>query len=355
MGKIPSRAPSHASMKPIHTNEELEDELSRPRPGVLDALRGLGGDIIVLGAGGKMGPTLARMARRALDEIGQPARRVIAVSRFSSEAAARSLQQHGVETVPCDLLDRRSVESLPDAPNVIYMAGQKFGTSEAPELTWAMNTLPPALVAERYSRARIVAFSTGCVYPLMPLSGPGAREDAPLTPPGEYANSCVGRERVFAHFSKANGTRVLLFRLCYAIDLRYGVLCDIARKIALGEPVDVSMGAVHVIWQGDANARALQCLAHCESPAAALNVTGIERLAVRELARRFGELLGREPVITGHEAPQAWIWDATRSYDLFGPPSVSVDEMLEATARWMREGGATLGKPTHFEVSDGHF
>ena len=342
-------------MKPIPDIPALEDELSRPRQGVLEVLREIGGDIIILGAGGKMGPTLARMARRALDEIGHTDRRVIAVSRFSSQTAALALQRHGVETLSCDLLDRRAVESLPVVPNVIYMAGQKFGTSDSPELTWAMNTLPPAFVAERFAASRIVAFSTGCVYPLMPLAGPGAREDAPLTPPGEYANSCVGRERVFEHFSKTQGTPMLLFRLCYAIDLRYGVLSDIARKVAAGAPVDVSMGAVHVIWQGDANARALQCLAHCQSPAAALNVTGIERLSVRDLAQRFGRLLGHAPIFTGREAENAWIWDAARSHELFGPPAVTVDEMIEATARWTREGGATLGKPTHFEVRDGQF
>jgi len=342
-------------MNPIHSLDDLEDALSRPTPGMRDTLRGLEGDVMVLGAGGKMGPTLARMVRRGLDEIGQSQRRVMAVSRFSSAGAMRGLQQHGVETIACDLMDRAVVEALPDAANIIFMAGQKFGTSEAPELTWVMNTLVPAIVAERFAKSRIVVFSTGCVYPLVPADGPGSREGDVLGPPGEYASSCVGRERVFTHFAKQHGTQALLLRLCYAIDLRYGVLCDVAAKVARGLPVDVTMGAAHVIWQGDANARAIQCLAHTASPPPALNVTGLERVAVRWLAQRFGELLEREPIVAGNEGGTAWLWDAARSYELFGPPAVSLDEMIEATARWVRQGGATLGKPTHFETRDGRF
>lgn len=345
----------HQTMTPITSIDELEEALSKPTPGVLETLRSLDGDVMVLGAGGKMGPTLARMVRRALDEIGLHHRRVIAVSRFSSSAAAQTLQKQGVETISCDLMNRQEVQALPDAPNVIFMAGQKFGTSDAPELTWVMNTLVPAIVAERYAKSRIVVFSTGCVYSLVPADGPGAREDAPLTPPGEYANSCVGRERIFTHFAKLHGTRALMFRLCYAIDLRYGVLCDVASKVANGTPIDVTMGSANVIWQGDANARAIQSLAYAASPPMALNVTGIERVSIRWLAQRFGELLGRDPIITGHEGETAWLWDASRSYELFGPPSVSLDEMIQATAHWQQLNGATLGKPTHFEVRDGQF
>jgi nucleoside-diphosphate-sugar epimerase len=342
-------------MRPMHSIAELEDELSRPTPGALDALRAIDGDVIVLGAGGKMGPTLARMVRRGFGEIGQPHRRVIAVSRFSSASAAQALQQHGVETISCDLSNRMAVEALPDAANVIFMAGQKFGTSDAPELTWVTNTLTPALAAERYKKSRIVVFSTGCVYPLMPMGGPGSREDDVLGPPGEYANSCVGRERIFCHFAKVHGTRALLFRLNYAIDLRYGVLCDVATKVMEGTPVDVTVGAVNVIWQGDANARAIQCLAHTAVPPLALNVTGIESVSIRWLAQRFGELLERETIITGNMGETAWLADASRSYDLFGAPTVSLEEMIQATAQWQRQGGARLGKPTHFEVRDGQF
>lgn len=341
--------------QPPRSIDDLEEWLSRPTSGAVEALGSLSGDVLVLGAGGKMGPTLARMARRALDAVGQKNRRVIAVSRFSSAAAAASLLRHGVETIACDLLDRAALARLPDAANVIFMAGQKFGTSDAPELTWVMNTLLPALVAERFAGSRIVVFSTGCVYPLLPADGPGANEDTPLTPPGEYANSCVGRERVFSHFAQYHGTPTLMFRLCYAIDLRYGVLCDVAQKVAAGLPVDVTMGAAHVIWQGDANARALQSLAHCSTPPLAVNVTGLERVSIRALALRFAELFGKPAQIIGTESDTAWIWDATRSYELFGPPEVSLEEMIHATAAWINRGGATLGKPTHFESHDGQF
>ena len=342
-------------MNPIHTIEELDDALSQPAPGVLNALRAVDGDVMVLGAGGKMGPTLARMVRRGLDEIGHTQRRVIAVSRFSSASARQGLKWYGVETISCDLMDRGAVAALPDVANVIFMAGHKFGTSDAPQLTWVMNTLVPAIVAERFEKSRIVVFSTGCVYPLVPVDGPGSREDDALGPPGEYANSCVGRERVFSHFAKQNGTNMLMFRLCYAIDLRYGVLCDVASKVLQGLPVDVTMGTANVIWQGDASARAIQCLAHVETPPTLLNITGIERVSIRLLAQRFGELLKREPIITGKESDTAWLWDASRSYQLFGPPTVSLEEMIEATAQWQHHGGAMLGKPTHFETRDGRF
>jgi nucleoside-diphosphate-sugar epimerase len=338
----------------IETVAELEERLSAPTAGVLETLRAIDGDVLVLGAGGKMGPTLARMTRRAADQLGQR-RRVLAVSRFSSATAAEELNRHGVETIACDLTDRAAVERLPDAPNVIFLAGQKFGTSDSPELTWVMNTLLPAVVAERYALSRIVVFSTGCVYPLTSADGPGSREDDPLGPPGEYANSCVGRERIFTHFSKQHGTPALLFRLSYAIDLRYGVLLDVALKVARGEPVDVTMGFANVIWQGDANARALQSLAHTATPPLALNVTGLERVSIRELAKRFGKLLDRSPIIVGQEAPTAWLFDAARSFERFGPVSVSLDAMIAATAHWVKQGGATLDRPTHFETRDGHF
>lgn len=339
----------------IGSISELDEVLSRPTDGVLDTLRSIDGDVMVLGAGGKMGPTLARMVRRGLDQIGQRQRRVIAVSRFSSPAIVSELQQHGVEAVSCDLLDRSAVALLPDAANVILMAGQKFGTSDQPEQTWATNTLLPAIALERFAGARVVAFSTGCVYPLMPVSGPGSREDDPLTPTGEYPNSCVGRERIVSYLASRNRTTALLFRLCYAIDLRYGVLVDVAQKVASGIPIDVSMGAVHVIWQGDANARAIQCLSHVTCPVVALNVTGLERIAIRALATRFGNALGRPAIISGNESDKAWVWDASRSYELFGPPMVNLDTMIDATANWIRNNGQVWNKPTHFEVQDGVF
>lgn len=342
-------------MQPLRTVEELEERLSRPTEGVLEALAAAPGDLLVLGAGGKLGPTLARMARRGLDALGDAGRRVLAVSRFSSPRARESLQRCGIETIPCDLTDRAAVAALPDAPNVLFLAGQKFGTQEAPELTWITNTLVPAIVAERFARSRLVVLSTGCVYPLTAVDGPGAAEDDPLDPPGEYAQSCVGRERVFTYFARRHGTPLIFVRLCYAIDLRYGVLLDVAQRVFQGQPVDVGMGAVHVIWQGDANARILQCLTRAALPPAAVNVTGRERLSLRALAQRFGELFGREVLFTGREGATAWVWNADRSYDWFGPPEVSVDEMLLATAEWVQRGGETLHRPTHFEVRDGRF
>lgn len=338
-------------MDPILTTAQLEDRLSEPTPGLVEALRQLSGDILVLGVGGKMGPTLARMARRALDKRY----RVIGVARFTSKDLPAELEKHGVLSVPCDLLDRQSVAKLPDAPNIIFMAGQKFGTGSAPELTWAMNTLVPAHCAERYARSRIVAFSTGCVYPLTTVASGGSRETDELGPPGDYANSCVGRERVFTYFSRKNNTPVLLFRLNYAIDLRYGVLLDVAMKVWRGEPVDVTMGHANVIWQRDANAQALQSFTLAASPPAILNVTGPETISIRTLAQQFGELFGRPAKVVGQEAPTAWLSNSAKAQKLFGPPSVAVDQLIAWTAEWVRHGGATLNKPTHFEVRDGKF
>jgi len=342
-------------MGKIRNIADLEESLSRPTPGAIETLRRLEGDFIVLGAAGKMGPSLARMIRQGLDAIGAPARRVLAVSRFSSPRAMAHFAENGVQPIACDLLDREAVRALPDAVNVLYLAGQKFGTRIAPEMTWAMNTLAPVHVAERYARSRIVVFSTACVYSLAAVDGPGSREEDPLAPPGEYANSCVGRERIFAYFSRRHGTPMLFYRLSYALDLRYGVLRDVAQSVWEGRPVDVTMGYVNVIWQGDANARAIQCLDHAACPPMALNVTGQERVSIRSLALRFGELLGRTPVIAGQESSTAWLFDAGRSYELFGPPLVLLEEVIESTAQWVRDGGESLGKPTHFEAHDGRF
>ena len=330
---------------------ELEEWLSRPTEGAIEALRRLDGDVIILGAGGKMGPTLARMARRAL-----PAdRKVLAVSRYSSDGARASLEAHGVQTISCDLLDRNAVAKLPDAANVIYMAGHKFGTSDAPELTWMMNSVLPSIVAERYAGSRTVVFSTGCVYSLTSVASGGSTENDPLSPPGEYAYSCIARERVFTHYAKTCGTPTLIFRLNYAIDLRYGVLYDIASKVWQNKPVDVTMGHVNVIWQGDANARALQSLALTECPPKILNVTGRECLSVRWLAEQFSRLLERTPIITGKETDLAWLNNAAQSFDLLGDVTVSMEQMMAATADWVRNGGISLGKPTHFESHDGKF
>jgi nucleoside-diphosphate-sugar epimerase len=294
------------------------------------------------------------MAKAALDAIGSPSR-VWAVSRFSSQPSREALESADIQTIGCDLLVPAQVARLPDAPNVLYLAGQKFGTTERPDITWAMNTLVPAHVAERFSTSRIVAFSTGCVYSFADVAGSGSAEDAPTQPLGDYPNSCLGRERIFEFYAHRNQTPVALYRLNYAIDFRYGVLLDVAQKVAGGLPVDVTMGHVNVIWQGDACARALQCLEVAASPAVPINITGPEKVAIRDLAERFGQLLGKTPKIIGTEAAQAWLNDASKSFGLFGQPSVSLEQMIEWTAAWIQSGGATLGKPTHFEVRTGKF
>jgi nucleoside-diphosphate-sugar epimerase len=333
------------------TDQELDDLLSTPRAETIAALDACPGDIVILGAGGKMGPTLARMAARARRD----SRRVIAVSRWSSASAERALNDAGVETVRCDLLDPDAVARLPDAPNVIFMAGQKFGTSDAPAMTWAMNTIVPANCARRYRDSRIVAFSTGNVYPLTPIDHGGSRESDTPGPVGEYAASCLGRERVFEAYSMRHHTRVAIFRLNYAIDLRYGVLVDLALKVYREEPVPVDMGYVNVIWQGDANRIALECLPHASSPPFVVNVTGAERLGVRALAEWFGERFGKTPKITGVERPDALLSDTSRMRETFAAPEVSLDEMREWVAQWIEQGGPLLGKATRFEVRDGRF
>jgi nucleoside-diphosphate-sugar epimerase len=333
---------------------ELERRLSDPTPALQDALRRCPGDIIVLGAGGKMGPSLARMARRAVDALGD-GRRVLAVSRWSSASTEHALRDAGVETISADLLDRDAVARLPDAPNVVYMAGQKFGTTDAPWLTWAANAVVPAWCAERYAESRIVAFSTGNVYPLVPVSSGGARESHPLATNGEYGASCVARERVFEWRSRARGTRVALVRLNYAVDLRYGVLVDVARRVAAGEPVDLTMGWANVIWQGDANERALRLLEHAAAPPLAVNVTGADAVRIRDVALRLGTLLGREPRFTGQEAPDALLSDASLSTRLLGTVRVVTDQLVEWVAHWIARGGPLLGKPTHFEARDGRY
>ena len=333
----------------IEDTDQLEDLMSTPTPALAADLARVPGDLLVLGVGGKMGPTLARMARRAA-----PDRRVIGVARFSEPGLRAKLEAFGVECVAADLLDRDAIARLPDAPNVVFMAGRKFGSQGSEWLTWAMNAHVPALVAERYRAARIVAFSTACVYPCVPLDGGGAREDLAPTPPGEYANSCVARERLFEHFSHLHATPGRLIRLSYAIDMRYGVLHDLARKVLAREPIDLAMGHANVIWQGDANAQALRALAHCTAPTSALNVSG-PVVSLRDAAAGLGERLGVAPVLVGTEAPTAWLVDVTQATRLFGPPSVPLERMLDWTASWVARGGASLGKPTHYEVRDGNY
>lgn len=337
-------------MKPI-SETELDEMLSRPRPETIAALEACPGDILVLGAGGKMGPTLARMAARAADG----SRRVIGVSRWTSPTAERSLNDAGVETLYCDLLDRDSVAQLPDAPNVVFMAGQKFGTTGAPAMTWAMNTVVPANIGDRFRHARIVAFSTGNVYALTPVTSAGSREDDALGPIGEYAASCIGRERAFELYSERHGARVALLRLNYAIDLRYGVLVDIAGRVHAGEPVSVDMGYVNVIWQGDANRIALECLPKTATPPFVVNVTGAAKLSVRTIAEWFANRFAMSARFAGAERPDALLSDTTRLQSSFAPLEVSTEQMLSWVADWIERGGPLLGKPTKFEARDGNF
>ncbi|MBX3010047.1 MAG: NAD(P)-dependent oxidoreductase [Caldilineaceae bacterium] len=338
----------------IASEDELEELLTEPTAHALSALQTLDSDLLILGVGGKMGPTLARMAAKALTQLGSPYQ-VIAVARFSQPALRTRLEGWGIQTIACDLLDRDALAALPASRNVIFMAGQKFGTTGAPSLTWAMNTHMPALVAERYQEARIVAFSTGNVYPLTPVVQGGSVESDPPNPVGEYASSCLGRERIFEHFALTRGLRCAIMRLNYAIELRYGVLLDIALKVKQGQPVDLSQGAANVIWQGDANAQALALLQHCATPAFVLNVTGPETISVRRVAERFGTLFGVEPHFTGTEATTALLNNAAKAQRLFGYPRVSLHQIVEWTAAWVEQGGIMLNKPTHFEARDGRF
>lgn len=332
----------------------LADALSDPSPGAIATIGRLSGDIIVLGAGGKMGPTLARMARRATDAAGVK-RRVIAVSRFSGDLVERDLQSHGVETIRCDLLDRSQVEHLPGVPNVVFMTGMKFGSSGQESLTWAMNCHVPALVCEKYRKSRIVAFSTGNVYGLTPVAGGGSREEDPLNPTGEYAMSCLGRERMFEHFSRVLNIPAAIIRLNYAVEMRYGVLVDIARKVHAGEPLDLSMGNLNAIWQGDANAMTLEAFDHVASPPRVINLTGPELLRVRDVAAEFGRLFGKTPIFEGTESPDALLNNSQLAQRLFGLPRIPIQQLIEWIADWTTRGGETLGKPTHFEVRDGKF
>jgi nucleoside-diphosphate-sugar epimerase len=338
----------------IENEEELEDLLARPSEADCDALRAAQGDVLVLGAGGKMGPSLAKRARQAADKAGIRIR-VMAVSRFSNREAERSLCESGVETIKADLMEREDLNRLPDAENVIFMAGRKFGSTGAESLTWAMNAHLPALVAERFRHARIVAFSSGNIYPLVPVSSGGSTEDSPTGPIGEYAESVLARERLFEHFSERHSTRVALLRLNYALDLRYGVLLDIGTKVYGRIPVDLRMGAANVIWQGDANSVCLRSFPLCQSPPYVLNVTGPETMSVRYAATQFGERFGIEPLFEGTESPSALLNNAGRCHKLFGYPSVSLLQLLDWTAHWIRIGGPTLNKPTHFETRDGQF
>lgn len=334
----------------IKTEEELEELISRPTQGLVDDFADLDGDIIVLGVAGKVGPSLVRMAKRAA-----PGKTVIGVARFSEPGSREALERHGIETIQCDLLDRAAVAKLPTAANVVYMAGKKFGTNDDPSFAWAMNTTAPATVAEHYRESRIIAFSTLCVYPFGVVAHNGWDESVQPRPLGDYANSCVGRERAFEYGSRRYGTPGRLIRLNYAIDLRYGVLHDIASWVHRGEPIPIATGHASVIWQGDANAQILRSLKHCTAPTSALNIGGPEQASVRAIAHAFGRILGKEPLFEGVEQPTAWVNSTFQSQRLFGYPNVPLARMIDWVADWVRNDGAVYDKPTRYEVRDGLF
>ncbi len=330
--------------------DQLEDLMSTPSAALCEALHHVEGDIMVLGVGGKMGPTLARMAKRAA-----PHKRVIGVARFSEAGLQARLQSQGIECIEADLLSAPALAALPDVANIVFMAGRKFGSTGSEWLTWAMNAHVPALVAQRFRNSRIVAFSTACVYPFTAVDGGGAPEQLPPTAPsGEYANSCVARERLFEHFSHQHGTPGRLLRLSYAIDMRYGVLHDLAHKILSGQPIDLGMGHANIIWQGEANDWSLRALAHCSAPTSALNISG-PVLSIRAVAEGLGQRLGLTPLLQGTEAPTAWLVNCEQAWSLFGKPQVSLERMLDWTAHWVQAGGQSLGKPTHYEARDGRY
>jgi uncharacterized protein YbjT (DUF2867 family) len=338
----------------VRSVEELEENLSRPRSALVEDLRKLDGDIVVLGAAGKMGPTLVRLAARAVEEAGTGSR-VVAVSRFSQPGAADAMRRAGVEVVAADITDDDALVGLPDAANVVYMVGAKFGTSGNESATWATNSYLPGRVAQRYGGSRLVALSTGNVYPLTPTGSGGPAEDHPVGPVGEYAMSCLGRERILTHFAQQNHTPMSLIRLNYAVEPRYGVLVDIARKVDAGQPVDLTTGYANVVWQGYANEVILRSLLHAAVPPFVLNLTGPETVSVRSVAEQFARTFGKDVEFTGAEAPTALLSNAGRCHGLFGYPSLTLAELIDMTAAWIKDDGPLLGKATRFEARDGRF
>lgn len=338
----------------ITSETELEDLLAEPSDLDIAAVARLEPDILILGAGGKMGPSLARRVRRAAERAGTGSR-VLAVSRFSSREARESLEADGIPTLSCDFTSGPAITGLPRFPNVLFLAGRKFGTTDRTDITWTTNTVVPARVAEHFSASRMVVFSTGNVYPLVRTGDPPPTELDPPMPVGEYAQSCLGRERVVEFVSREEGLRALMFRLNYAVDLRYGTLVDVARKVYGGEPIDLTVGYFNAIWQGDANSYALRSLELCASPPEILNVTGQERISVRESAEWFGRVFQRTPTFVNQEGPVALLSDSSRCRAKLGEPEVPLTLLREWVAHWVAAGGASLNKPTHFETADGRF
>ena len=336
------------------TEEKLNDLLTAPSDALVRDIAKLQGDLMILGAGGKMGPTLCVLAKKAVEASGV-ARRVIAVSRFSDPLAVQLLHENGVETISCDLTDRDQLDALPDVENIIFMAGVKFGTSGNESYTWHMNAAVPAFVADRFRGTRIVVFSSGNVYPIVPISSGGCRESDPVGPIGEYTQSVLARERVFEYAAQKYGTKVLIYRLNFAVDLRYGVLYDMAQRILAGEPIALDTPVLNCIWQGSANEMALRALLHAQSPANVMNITGPEIVSIRAAARQLGKYLGREPIFCGHEGTDAYLNNAERAMEAFGYPAVPIHTLIRWQAEWILDGGRGLNKPTHFEERKGSY
>ena len=332
----------------------MYQEMLRPSDALISEMAHIEGDIMILGAGGKMGPSLTVLARQAADAAGVK-KNIIAVARFSEPGLQSELEAQGIKTIALDLLDDKQLQQLPEAKNILYLAGTKFGTTGKESFTWAMNSYLPGRIAEKFKRSRIVAFSTGNVYPLKPVGSGGATENDLPEPIGEYAQSCLGRERIFQYFSTQNNTPTMIYRLNYAIDVTYGVLLDIAKAVKDNKPIDLSMGFVNVIWQSEANEFSLRCLAHCSVLAKILNVTGPETVSVRQIATAFGKLFGTEPTFVNQEEKTALLSNASECYRQFGPQKVTVDQMIEVISAWIQTGGKILGKPTHFQEREGKF
>ncbi len=336
------------------TKEDVFRDYLKPSRRLVDEIAKIEGDILILGAGGKMGPSMAMLARGAINEANIQ-KRVIAVSRFSDESLTEELNRHGVETIKADLLNDSDLEELPDIPNVIYLVGHKFGTTGNEAYTWIMNSYLPGKVAEKFHQSNIVVFSSGNVYPLSPVVGGGVPEEQQASPVGEYAQSCLGRERIFEYFSRENSTPMFIYRLNYANDVAYGVLLEIAKSVNEERAIDLSMGNVNVIWQGDANEIAIRALLHCSAPPKVVNVTGPETISVRWLANEFGRLFGKSPKFIGSESPEALLSNAAECFRIFGYPQVSLKQMIELIGSWVKEGGKTIDKPTHFQERKGEF
>ena len=338
----------------IETEDQLDELLTRPSSRLCEFIKRVSNPLVILGAGGKMGPSLAVLAKRAA-QAARHSLDVVAVSRFSDARARRWLEDRQVKTQSCDLFDNDALERLPESGNVIHLVGLKFGTAQNPAATWAVNTVVPTQVAERYPEARIVALSTGNVYPLGDVARGGSLETDPLTPLGEYANAAVARERIFEFHSRRRGTPITLLRLLYAVELRYGVLVDIARKVGFNEPIELSNGCFNWIWQGDANEMSIRALDLAESPPSVWNLCRPEVYSVRDVAFRLGQLLEREPRFAGTEAHTALLANSARLCHQLGEPSLGLETVLRWIAHWVRNEGRNLGKPTHFEVRDGQY